>query len=296
MPTVLTRGPRYCRQKENGRADRAYVKIDGKRILLGTHGSPESYKRYAEVVNGVVKPDKPAVVAPVEPTIAMLMVSYLNYLIRKHGGERALEVVHCRNAFRILRQTHGDTLAKTFGPKAYQVMRLAMIEAGWSRSYIRDQTQRIKRLIGWGVTEEILPCGARHALDAVPGLSAGEFGVRETPEVLPVSDDVVEATLLQLRPIVADMVRVQRLTGMRPGELIQLSDKYLDRSGPVWFFKPPRHKNLKRGKKRIIAIGPKAQTVLSKYLFAERCFHYTTASFRRAIAAHATGRILFQKS
>jgi hypothetical protein len=37
--------------------------------------------------------------------------------------------------------------------------------------------------------------------------------------VLPVADTAVDATLPHLPPIVADMVRVQRLTGARPGEI-----------------------------------------------------------------------------
>ena len=176
-------------------------------------------KLMSSIINGQLTPDKPTVatVARATPTVSMLIADYLAYAIRKYGGERASEVVHSKQAFRILRHTHGPMLAKEFGPKAYQQMRLAMIEAGWCRRYIRDQCQRVKRLIGWGVIEEILPTDAKHALDAVPGLTAGEFGVRETSEVPPVPDDVIEATLPYLKPIVGDMVRVQRLTAMRPG-------------------------------------------------------------------------------
>lgn len=282
MGSAAPRTPRYCRQKEKGRPDRAYCKIDGKRILLGTYGSPESYKKYAELLNGERK-KAPATPAPVERTISMLMVEYLTYAMQKHGGERASEVLHFKYAFRILRRTHGDLLAKDFGPKAYKAARLAMIEAGWSRRYISDQCGRIKRLIGWGVSEEILPRDARHALDSVSPLAFGEFGVRETSEVPPVADEVVEATLLHLGPTVCDMVRIQRLTGMRPGELVQLAAAHIDRSDEIWMFKPPRHKTQRKGKKRAIAIGPRAQAILAKYLFGARCFQYTTASYRRAI-------------
>ncbi len=285
MPSALPRAPRYCRQKENGRPDRAYCTIDGKRVVLGNYGTPESYKKYAQLMNGELRAEKPVVApaAPVLPTVAMLMADYLAYAVRKYGGEKALEVVHCKNAFRILRQTHGELLAKDFGPKAYKAMRMVMIEANWSRGYIREQCQRIKRMIAWGVSEEMLPSSAKHALDAVPGLTAGEFGVRETRDVPPVSDDTVAATLACLGATVADMVRIQKYTGMRPGEVVQLSSQHIDRKGDVWMFAPPQHKNKKRGKHRIIAIGPKAQAVLGKYLFADPCFQYTSASYRRAI-------------
>lgn len=131
-----------------------------------------------------------------------------------------------------------------------------------------------------GVSEETLPAGARHALDAVPGLTVGEFGVRETLDVPPVLADVVAATLPHCRPIIQDMINGQFLTAMRPGELVQLSAEYIDQSKPVWTFKPPRHKTQKRGKQRIIDLGQNVQAIIKKYLFASPMFPYTTASRR----------------
>jgi hypothetical protein len=58
MLKVVSRPPRYCRQKEKGRPDRAYVLISGRRISLGRYGSPESYQQYAEAINE--KPSAPA--------------------------------------------------------------------------------------------------------------------------------------------------------------------------------------------------------------------------------------------
>jgi len=109
MPSKFPRPPLYCRQKETKRPDRAYVKIDGKRILLGVFGSPESRKKYSRLIDGELKTEEPIVApsAPPVPTVSMLMVEYLAYAVRKYGGEKASEVVHSKQAFRILRQTHG---------------------------------------------------------------------------------------------------------------------------------------------------------------------------------------------
>ncbi len=170
--------PRYCRQKESGRPDRAYTVVAGKRVQLGVYGSTESYERYTKAVNEPAK-KQAAEPAPTAPTVSMLMVAYLEYAIERYGGEKASELVHIRLALKILRLTHGDILAREFGPKAYQVMRRAMIDKGWSRSYVGDQCQRIKRMIAWGVAEELLPPAARHALDSVPALrSANSMFVR----------------------------------------------------------------------------------------------------------------------
>jgi integrase len=62
------------------------------------------------------------------------------------------------------------------------------------------------------------------------------------------------------------MVRFQRLTGSRPGEVCQLRPIDVDQSGEVWEYCPASHKTEHHGKTRIIYIGPQAQAVLRPYL------------------------------
>ncbi len=280
--------PKYCRQREKNRSHRAYVMVDGKRHQLGEYGSPESYQRYAELIaNKATEPEaEPAPTptpAPTAPTVARLMADYLEYAQARHGGPKASEVVQLTGALKVLRSTHAETLAKDFGPKAFQQMRLAMIQRDWSRNYINEQCGRIKHMFGWGVIEEILPGDARHRLDAVPGLQMGEHGVRETEPKKPVPDEDVQDTVAELPDVVADMVRLMVFLGCRPGELCQVSNKYIDRSSDVWLFRPPTHKTQKKGKKRIIAIGPQAQAILQKYLFQDPCFRYSSSTFKQAV-------------
>lgn len=107
------------------------------------------------------------------------------------------------------------------------------------------------------------------------------------------SDADIEATLEYLSPRVADMVRVHQLIRYRPAELVSMRPDLTDRSGPVWIFTPSSHKNTWRGKSRKIAIGPRAQEILKRYLFREWCFvsqtdngkpeSYLVSSYRRAI-------------
>ncbi len=279
----IPRQPKYLRQREHGRSDRAFTIVDGKRIKLGVYGSPESFQRFAELTTGKTAAEPVPTTPPTAPTLSVLMASYLEFAIEKYGGSKTSEVVHLKSALRILRRTHGQALAKDFGPKAYQQMRRAMIDADWSRRYIRDQTRRIKRMIGWAVLEELVPGDAKHRLDAVPGLTTREFGVRETDPVKPVSQADIDATLAELGPEVADMVRLLLLTGMRPGELVQLDAAHIDRCGDVWQYTPPTHKTAGKGKRRVVAIGPKAQEVLGTYLFRSPCFKHKVASIRQAV-------------
>lgn len=69
------------------------------------------------------------------------------------------------------------------------------------------------------------------------------------------------------------MVRLQRLTGMRPGEVTVMRTIDLDTTGKVWLYRPGsdqgahgRHKNAYRGHDRVVPIGPKAQEVLKPWL------------------------------
>src|SRR5262245_6271529 len=62
------------------------------------------------------------------------------------------------------------------------------------------------------------------------------------------------------------MVELQRLTGMRPGEVRSLRPIDVERSENVWLYRPSRHKTQWRGKERVVAIGPKAQAVLAPFL------------------------------
>ncbi len=80
---------------------------------------------------------------------------------------------------------------------------------------------------------------------------------------------MVDATLPHLSDTSAAMVRLQRLTGMRPDEVCRLRPSEVDRTGDVWRFAPAEHKTAHHGRKRIIFIGPKGQDILRAYLLRD---------------------------
>ena len=114
-------------------------------------------------------------------------------------------------------------------------------------------------------------------------------GARETEPIQPVDDDVVEATLPHLPCLVADMVRLQRLTGARPGEIILLRPADVDRKRDVWRYVPSEHKTEHHGHRRNIFIGPKAQIILLPYLLRdaeEFCFRPAESERKRRQTRH----------
>ncbi|MEO1497381.1 MAG: hypothetical protein AAFV43_09550 [Planctomycetota bacterium] len=111
----------------------------------------------------------------------------------------------------------GDQPAADFGPLALKAVRERMVAEGLSRSYINQSVNRIRRAFRWAAGEELIDAAIPAALATVPGLSAGRTSAREPAPVMPVDDSVVGATVEALPEVVGDMVRLQRLTGMRPG-------------------------------------------------------------------------------
>jgi integrase len=163
----------------------------------------------------------------------------------------------------VLTELFGKLPVEQFGPKALKLVRAKMVELDWSRTYTNLQINRLKRMFRWATAEEMIPPSVIHGLSAVGAIRKGEPGVRETDPVTPVPQDWIDATIPLMAAQVAAMVRLQILTGARPGEVVLLRGCDIDRRGKVWVFKPHYHKNDYRGQVREIWIGPQAQAVLS---------------------------------
>lgn len=128
-----------------------------------------------------------------------------------------------------------------------------------------------------------------HALKCVQPLKKGRCKVYEPDPITPVSDADVDAAVEFMPKVVADMVRLQRLIGCRPGELCRIKPAMVDTSGDVWTITVVDHKNAWRGKDRIISVGPKAKAILKPYLepgLSEYCFSPKEAMRQRDEARH----------
>lgn len=62
------------------------------------------------------------------------------------------------------------------------------------------------------------------------------------------------------------MIELQRLTGMRPGEVTVMRTCDIDTSGRVWIYTPASHKTARFGHRRQIYLGPQSQAVLRPWL------------------------------
>lgn len=290
---MSVRVPKYRLHKATGQS---LVEIRGRRTYLGKYDSPSSHERYRQLIAEFMSA-KPAPASTPTTNAAPLRVDELVLLYFQHAkgyyvknGQPTNEIVAIRAALRRLRSMFGSTPTSEFGPKAFKLVRESLIQEGLSRKYVNDSMGRITRMFRWAVVEELIPPTVFRAVSSVPGLRKGRSNAKETAPIGPVDDEVVEATLPYLPEIVADMVRVRRLTGMRPAEVCILRPCDINWEGEIWRYRPSHHKTEHAGKERVVTLGPKAQEVLLRYLARPadmNCFRPCDSEKRRRSALHA---------
>ncbi len=261
--------PSYRLHRPSGQA---VVTLSGKDLYLGPHGSETSRAEYDRLVMEWLSNGRRAEPEPATPTLTVneLLLAYWEFLDGYYvkDGEHTSEWHLMRSALRVVRRLYGHTPAAEFGPKALKACRQDFIARGLCRGSVNHDVLRIKRMFRWGVANELIPASVYHALQAVDGLRRGRCEAPDGPGVGPVAEAHVEAVLPFLSRPVAAMVRLQLLTGMRPGEVASMRREDLDRSGPVWEYRPASHKNAHRGHDRTVPIGPQGQGVLGPFLLS----------------------------
>jgi integrase len=262
--------PTYRRHKQSGQA--VVTLTDGlggrKDVLLGKHGTKDSRIEYARVIAQWEAAGRRFITAATaaDLTINEVMLAYWQHVqdyYRHADGTPTSEVNNIRAALRTLKQLYGLTPAAQFDTLGLETVRQQMIRDGRCRNLINKDVARIKRLFKWAGAKKLAPSAVYQDLCCIDGLRAGRSKAKETAPVLPVPRAIVEETLTVLRPTLADMVQLQLETGMRPGELCAMRAIDIDMTGPVWLYRPGRHKTEHHGHTRVVPIGPKAQELTS---------------------------------
>jgi integrase len=275
---MSVRTPSYRLHKPSGQA---VVTLNGHDHYLGQWQSPESRAEYDRLIaewlaNGRQLSARTGQGFLGGASINEVILAYWQYAqtyYRRPDGTSTSEADNIRLALRPLRQLYGHTPAAHFDSLALEALRAEMIREGHCRNRVNKDISRVKRLFRWAAARKLVPLSVHESLGTVEGLRAGRSAARETAPVRPVAEAVVEATLPCMRPQVVAMVRLQQLTGMRPGEVVVMRGIDLEMSGPVWRYRPGsdqgphgQHKTAHRGQARVILIGPRAQEVLRPWL------------------------------
>lgn len=267
MPTK--RKPRVPSLRCHKATGQGYVELSGRRFYCGVFGRRETRRRYDQLLaewlaNGRQRP-VPANDIRVIELIARFMAHAAAYY-RRPDGTPTSEGDNYRQALRPLRELYGSTPATDFTPLALRAVRERMIANGWCRTWVNQSISRIKMVFRWGTEHGLVSPSVHHGLLAVSGLRAGRCEARESEPVRPVPEAHVDAILDHLPGPVRAMIELQRLTGMRPGEVCVMRACDIDTAGKVWQYRPPQHKTSRFDHQRVIDLGPKAQQLIRPFL------------------------------
>jgi len=272
MPRLKHKLPSYCRHKASGQA---VVTVDGRDVYLGPYASPESEKRYEQVIARLLASRQSSTLRACGETIPRddlrigeLLVAYLEHADRyyRKNGRPTGEVPNIKDAVRQLADLYREDTVVDFGPTKLKTVRDAMVQSGLARKVVNARINRVRRVFKWGVENELVDPAVLQALQAVAPLKRGRNAVRETPEVKPVPEEHIEAVLATVTSQIHAMVETQMLTGMRPGELVIMRPCDIDRSGQTWVYRPESHKTEHHGIERQIFLGPRVQRILQPFL------------------------------
>lgn len=273
--------------KSNGGYDRVWIPAQpgspGYWMRLGRTGSPEALKAFQRLLAEMPVPTMarpPGRLVRKGLSVASVCNLFeLHYRDLRRTGDAVNRITIALTA---VVELYGALPAGEFRGPQLKALQRAWASKGLSRTYIVGLVGAVRQAWRHAVAEDLVPAEAYQALLAVRGLEPGEAGCAEPREVEPADPALVATTLPFLRPPVAAMVRVQLLTGMRPGELCRLTPGQIHRAGVVrvvgrgvvdlaklagvWVYAPATHKTAHLGYGRYVAIGPQAQAALAPWL------------------------------
>ncbi len=247
----------------------AVCTVNGRNHYLGKWQSAESLEKYARLISSLQRGEIVTAAPASGPTVGTLCMRYMThakgYYVK--SGRETSQVWVCQRALKhVCKLWHSLPVAE-FSPLKLRAVLDAMVQAGYCRRTVNKLLVCIKAAFKWGVAEELVPAGILHGLQAVGGLRAGRTSCRESAPVLPVSGDVVDATIRHCSPVIAAMIQIGRYSGMRVGEICGLrpADVRLEADGTAVYV-PRSHKTQHHGKTRTIILGPRALQALRPFL------------------------------
>jgi integrase len=271
-------------------SNRAVVRIDGRDEYCGPWGSVEAKEKYERLIaEWILRGRQPAadpteLGQPPSFTVSQLIAAYWQHsqdYYRHADGTPTSEVECIRHALRRVRRLYGASPVTSFGPLALKAVQRDMAapkqvvdpktgksidQAGWCRTNINRAVTRIKTMFKWGVGNELIPAHVYQGIAAVPGLRAGRSMARENERVMPVENQNIDAVLPHVSPQVRAMIELQRVTGMRPGEVVNIRGCEIEMGAELWVYRPSQHKTLHHGHSRKIYLGPRAREIIEPFL------------------------------
>jgi integrase len=249
----------------------ARVTLDGKDFYLGEYDTPESRAKYFALLaeysaNGQRAPSDSVHLADAPKTVGCVTAEYRRIIDARHRRSHADRF---RNLCTTLEDEYGDVPAVEFGPVKLAELRDLFVTSGNNRTYANAQVQSIRQIFRHAVSRELIPISVLESLKTLEPLRRGQTTASEPKERQPVPIEAVAKTIEHLSPTLAAMVRIQLATGMRPGEVCAMRPCDIDRSGPVWVYRPSDHKTAHHGISKAVPIVAAARKALTPLLLRD---------------------------
>lgn len=267
-PLAEREGQAYCRWREGTRRRTRW---------FGRVGSDEARAGYARFAAEWAAHHGPLPARGGAISVAALAGKFRQWAAGPEGyrknGEPTSEVYAFRSACNTLVTLYGSTPAAEFGPARLRAVRAKWLDAGLCRDTINGYVRRVIVVLAWGVARELVPAGVLAPLREVEPLTAGRTTASDPEPVTSVAPEVIEKTIPHLhadagrRGMLERMVRLQWVSGLRPGELCAMRPEWIDRTAEPWCYDTRNaNKNLHREKPRKVWFGPRAREILGPLL------------------------------
>ena len=190
-------------------------------------------------------------------------VKWASTYYKNAKGEPTSMVAAAAYNTREFREMYGEKYVADLEHHDMLALRERLIEDGLGRVTVNRRMWTVKRMIGWALEEDLIYAQTKAELTQVANLKQGRSRAPEGKPVVAAPRDEVEAVIAVSEPNIADMIKVQILTGMRPGEICAMRWCDIEKRDTIWVYRPSHHKNEWRRQPRAIVIGPRAQGILS---------------------------------
>ncbi len=197
---------------------------------------------------------------------------------------------------RLFRELYGKAAVAELTHADMLRLRDALVRSGVCRTTVNRRLWSVKYMLGWALDEALIPATVKAELTQVQGVKRGRTAAPERRPVRSVDDATVSATVEHMMPNTADMVRVHRLTGMRPCELCALRWSLIDTSRTPWVYRvpPEANKNAWRGEfgqPRVVCLGPRARAILERHRDGGDVPFSPVRAFGEYLEARRTARV-----
>ncbi len=294
MPKLINSVPKLRRHATG----QGFVTLNGINHYLGTWGTGKMPSRKvkdaydAKIAEWLAQGRRPTTAAHAV-TVGFLCLEFLKDAKKTYGDDPNSRYGKFATLVDRLRVYEALAVCE-FGPIQLKAIRETMVREGLSITTVNQAIGNIRQIFKWGVAEGLLPVEIWHTLQCVSGLRRGYTTAKEPEPVEPVERSRVEATLPHLPPMVRAMVSLHMIIGCRPSEVCNLRIGDIDRTTLPWRVELKEHKTAKKGKQRIMFLGPKARAILEPIIRGRSASEYVFSpimSERLRLAERASRRV-----